>query len=150
MEKPLWKIEAFKTAAGNAIIQQWFWDELTIEERDKLRDRMIYLTSVGRHLWQEPYFKSFGDIGEVRAKVQRGALRVYGYFPSDKNTFVFLNGVIKKTDKDNQGVDTAEKRLKRLKNGEGDTHGFDFEERTTRETSPRAQDPDANGGIEPL
>ena len=79
----------------------------------------------------EPRFKWFGDIGEVRKNVSTGALRVYGYFPEDLSVFVFLLGVVKKTSKDREGVDAARTRLKRLKNGNGDTHEFDFEERTT-------------------
>ena len=131
MEKPLWRIEGFVTAAGNPVVQSWYWDEIGIEERDAIRDRMRYLVYVKRHLWMEPRFKWFGDIGEVRKNVSTGALRVYGYFTEDLSVFVFLLGVVKKTSKDREGVDAARTRLKRLKNGNGDTHEFDFEERTT-------------------
>ena len=70
MEKPLWKIEGFITAAGNPVVQSWYWDEIGIEERDAIRDRMKYLVNVKKNLWMEPRFKWFGDIGEVRKSLR--------------------------------------------------------------------------------
>lgn len=150
MEKPLWKIEGFITAAGNPVVQSWYWDEIGIEERDAIRDRMKYLVNVKKSLWMEPRFKWFGDIGEVRKSVSAGALRVYGYFPDGLPVFVFLLGVVKKTTKDHVGVDVARTRLKRLKNGEGDTHEFNFEERTSPEDSTGQAGQSPIGSVKPF
>jgi phage-related protein len=147
MGKPLWRIEGFVTAAGNSVVQKWFWDEIGVEVRDALRDRMNYLMAVEKHPWMEPGFKWFRDIGEVRKRVSTGALRVYGYFPDDSNTFVFLHGVVKQKTKDREGVETARKRLKRLKNGEGSTHEFNFKERTPSADSTGQEDQSSIGGI---
>jgi phage-related protein len=150
MEKSLWRIEGFVTAAGNPVVQSWYWDEIGIEERDALRVRMNYLTSIEKHLWKEPLFEWFGDIGEVKKRVSTGALRVYGYFPDDSNTFVFLFGVVKKKTKDREGTELARKRLKRLKNGEGETHEFNFEERTSPANSAGQESQSSTGGIQPF
>jgi hypothetical protein len=120
MGTPLWKIEGFETAAGNRVVEDWFWDDIDEDERDALRDRMGYLTITPRHLWKEPRFKWFGD------------MRVYGFFPAERpDRFVFLHGVIKKANKDLEGIAVARTRLKRLSRGEGRTHEFDFEKRTS-------------------
>ena len=150
MGKSLWRIEGFVKAAGNRVVQSWYWDEIGIEERDALRDRMGHLTMVEKHLWNGESFKWFGDIGEVRKRVSTGALRVYGYFPDDSNTFVFLFGVVKKKTKDREGTELARKRLKRLKNGEGDTHEFNFEERTSPADSAGQEDQNSTGGIKSI
>jgi len=150
MDKLLWKIEGFVTAAGNPVVQEWYWDEIGIEVRDALRDRMNYLTTVEKHLWKKPLFEWFGDIGEVKKRVSTGALRVYGYFPDDSNTFVFLHGVVKNKTKDHEGTDLAKMRLKRLKNGEGSTHEFNFEERASSEDSTGQKDQGPTGGIKSI
>lgn len=150
MEKPLWKIEGFVTAARNAVVQSWYWDEIGIEERDAIRDRMGYLVYVKKNLWMEPRFKWFGDIGEVRKSVSTGALRVYGYFPDGPPVFVFLLGVVKKKTKDRDGVNSARTRLNRLKNGQGDTHEFNFEERTPPEDSTGQAGESPIGSVKPF
>jgi hypothetical protein len=150
MEKPLWRIEGFVTAAGNRVVQKWYWDEIGIEERDALRDRMSHLANAPKHLWKEPLFEWFGDIGEVKKRVSSGALRVYGFFPDESNTFVFLLGVVKKKTKDREGMELARTRLKRLKSGEGDTHEFDFEERASPEDSPGQEGQNPIGSVEPF
>src|ERR1039458_6580238 len=113
MGRPLWRIDGFVTAAGNRVVQEWFWDELQVEGGDALRDRMNYPTNVGKNLWQPPYFDWFGDIGEVRKHISSGALRVYGFFSEEPHLFVFLHGVVKKKTKDREGIDLARLRLKR-------------------------------------
>jgi hypothetical protein len=63
---------------------------------------------------------------------------------------VFLHGVVKKTTKDREGVDVARTRLKRLKNGDGDTHEFDFEERASPEDSTGQEGESPIGSVEPF
>ena len=128
MVKPLWSFEGFVTEALNRVVQGWYWDDIGIDERDDIRDRVNHLGNVERHLWKEPHFKFLGEIGEIRKKRPNGALRIYGYF-SNPHVFVFLNGTLKKTNHDKQGMDTALMRLKKLKQGTGTTHEFDFEEK---------------------
>ncbi|MHB1700944.1 MAG: hypothetical protein ACYCSN_12595 [Acidobacteriaceae bacterium] len=131
MGKPLWTFEGFVTDALNQVVQDWYWDELTIDERDLIRDRIAHLENVKGHLWKEPYFEDFGDIGEIKKKsTPRGALRIYGVRRG--NIFLMLNGVLKKTKKDSIGTELARKRLKRLMNGQGSTHGFNFKEKSDR------------------
>jgi hypothetical protein len=141
MSKPHWTFEGFVTDAGNRVVQQWFWGDIGSDERDDIRTRIGYIENIERNLWKEPHFKSFGDIGEIRKKTPGGALRIYGYFPKERpHVFVFLYGDMKKSDKDKQGVETARLRLKKLQQGRGTTHGFDFEEESVGEVSPEQDD----------
>ena len=66
---------------------------------------------------------------------------MYGYFPSgERHSFVFLLGLYKSADNDRKGKNIAKARLKLLRQGKGNTHEFDFEERITSEDSQGAQD----------
>lgn len=138
MSKPLWRFEGFVTAAGNRVVEDWYWG-LDVDDRDNIQDLVNYLGNVERHLWQEPRFKSLGDIGEIRKKTDHGALRVYGCFRDEPHVFVFLNGELKKTNKDNQGMDAARLRLKKLNQKVGTTHEFDFEKEPTRTNPPESE-----------
>ena len=129
MGKSLWTFRGYTTDAGNQIVQEWF-DSLLLEDRELLRDRINYLSNIERHLWIRPSFdKLDDDLNEVR----RGSIRIYGYFPSDRHVFVFLNGVHKDTSNDRSGKSVALKRLKLLRRGIGGTHEFDFEEKLDQE-----------------
>lgn len=89
MAASLWTFEGFVAARGRRVVQQWYHDDLSEDDRDGLRDRLTYLANTPRHLWQEPRFNYFGDgHGEIRG---RGALRIYGCFRDDEH-FLFLNG----------------------------------------------------------
>lgn len=151
MEKPPpWRVDGFVTAAGNRVVQNWYWDEIGLEERDAIRDRMAHLANLKKELWKEPYFEWFGDIGEVKKRVTGGALRVYGYFSDDRGSFVFLYGVVKKKTKDSEGIEKARTRLKRIKNGQGGEHEFDFEEKPATEDSEGTQSSGADGSLESI
>ncbi len=63
MSAPPWNFEGYVTAAGNRIVQDWFWNEANDEERGALRDRANYLANLKKTLWMEPYFKWFGKQG---------------------------------------------------------------------------------------
>jgi hypothetical protein len=129
MGTPLWMFEGFVTAAGNRVVEDWYWDEIVRDDRESIRDIANYLANYKKTLWVEPRFKNLGDIGEIRKGTDHGALRVYGEFHEQWAAFVFLNGELKKTTRDKQGIEKARLRSKRLKQGEGTTHGFDFEKR---------------------
>jgi hypothetical protein len=135
MGKPLWMFEGFITAAGNRVVEDWYWDEIVQDDRESIRDIANYLANYKKTLWVEPRFKNFGDIGEIRKKTDHGALRVYGEFHDLRAAFVFLNGELKKTTKDKQGIEKARLRSKRLRRGEGTTHEFNFEKRFGGEAS---------------
>jgi hypothetical protein len=150
MSAPPWKFEGFVTAAGNPVVQEWFWADADDDERDALRDRVNYLSNLKRTLWQEPAFKWFGTYGEIRKSVPRGALRVYGLFAEERDAFVFLHGHVKNIKKDAQGMDTAQRRLGRLRNKEGSTHEFNFEDKPTEENSKGKGREGEISGVEPV
>lgn len=150
MGKPLWRFEGFITAAGNRVVQDWYWHEIGIDDREDIRDVVNYLANVERHLWQEPRFKSLGDIGELRKKTDHGALRVYGCFRDELYLFVFLNGELKKANKDRQGIETARLRMKKLNQKVGTTHEFDFEEESAGTNPQESAGQGAASGEQPI
>lgn len=148
MDNIEWRIEGVETSAGNCVVQKWYWNDLNDDERDAIRDRINYLTKLPRTLWKEPPFKWFGEVGEVRIRTSKGPLRIYGYFPSDANVFVFLDGRYKEKDKDRSGKKTVEQRLKSLQKGTGRTHEFDFEDKSGEE-GPEVEDlQDTDGTVQ--
>ena len=129
MGQSLWTFEGFRTANGNGVVQEWFWGEIDDEGRDAIRDRVTYLALLERHLWKEPHFKRLdSDLGEIRTKTSRGALRVYGFFRIAHH-FLFLSANYKSVNNDRVGKNAAKDRLKRFRQGLGDFHEFDFEDR---------------------
>jgi hypothetical protein len=70
MDKPpLWTFRGYMTEAGNSLVQEWFYGELSIDERDLIRDRVNHLKYLERHLWRRPAFdKLEDDLNEVRIK----------------------------------------------------------------------------------
>jgi hypothetical protein len=151
MSAPPWQIEGYVTPAGNRAVQEWFWDDWECGEdgRNAIKTRMSYLVNLPKTLWKKPEFEWFGDIGEVRKSIQRGALRVYGFFPDDAR-FVFLLGNLKKKNKDQDAVRVARKRLRQITKGEGSTHEFVFTERTTESATERTPRQSSDGGGEPF
>ncbi len=127
----VWTFEAYETDAGNRIVQEWYWEEICLDDRDLIRDRIRYLKNVGRHLWKEPYFESMGELGEIKKRsTPRGALRIYGCF-REGAVFLFLHGVLKKARKDKKGINTSKLRLRKLQAEVGRSHEFEFKERST-------------------
>jgi hypothetical protein len=135
-----WRFEGYVTEAGARVVENWFWREANEDERNALRLRVAYLANLKKSAWQMPPFAWFGEYGEIRKPVPRGALRVYGFFDEDRGVFVFLHGTVKKVNKDRQGMECAEQRLKRLRRGRGSTHEFDFE------NEPAQKNPDGEEG----
>jgi hypothetical protein len=138
MDKPpLWTFRGYTTEAGNSLVQEWFYEELGIEERDSIRDRINYLKDIERHLWIRPSFdKLEDDLSEIRIKTRAGPIRMYGYFPSgERHCFVILLGLYKSADNDRKGKNIAKDRLRLLRQEKGNTHEFSFEERVSSENS---------------
>jgi hypothetical protein len=141
MDKPpLWTFEGFVTAAGNRVVEDWYWDEIGQDDRDSIEDILNYLVTYKKSLWVEPRFKNLGDIGEIRKRTDHGALRVYGEFDESRSTFIFLHGELKKNTSDRQGIEKARSRSKMLRQGKGTTHGFDFQKRTADEVTEGSGD----------
>jgi hypothetical protein len=134
----LWTFEGFVTPAGNRLVDDWFHNQLSEDDRDFVRDRINYLKDIERHLWKRPGFdKLDGELNEIRKDIPgNGTIRIYGYFPPGKrHCFVLLEGRYKGKKNDKSGKRIAEDRLKQIKKGEGNTHEFDFEERVSAEDS---------------
>jgi hypothetical protein len=130
MSKTLWKFRGYTTAAGNRVVQDWYYDELDEDDRDLIRYRINHLANIERHLWKEPGFKYLDkDLSEIRRQSSAGALRLYGNFPEDRHTFTLLHGVYKQASNDKIGKGIALARLKLLRQKIGTTHEFDFEEK---------------------
>ena len=138
MGKSLWSFRGYVTDAGARAIQRWYWDDLDIDERDLIRDRVNRLKDVERHLWGKPGFAPLGEgLHEVRRDTRAGPIRMYGFFPSDRHHFTILSADHKKVKNDKAGKKIAMDRWKLLRRGIGSTHELDFEEEFSREDSPR-------------
>jgi hypothetical protein len=152
MDKPLWTFRGYTTDAGNRLVQEWFHERLSIDDRDLIRDRIRHLKEIERHLWIRPGFdKLDDDLNEIRIKTPAGPIRIYGYFPpGERHCFTLLHGLYKTANNDKAGKRVARERLKLLKQGIGDTHEFDFEERTSSEDSSGQEDQGSTGSIKSL
>jgi hypothetical protein len=150
MDKPLWTFRGYTTDAGNSLVQVWFHENLSIDDRDLIRDRIRYLKEVERHLWIRPRFdKLEDDLNEIRIKAPAGPIRIYGYFPpGERHCFTLLHGLYKTVDNDRAGKRVARERLKLLKQGIGGTREFNFEERTSPEDSAGQEGQGSASGIE--
>jgi hypothetical protein len=139
---PLWTFRGYTTEAGNSLVQEWFREELSVDERDLIRDRIGYLQYVERHLWRRPSFdKLEDDLNEIRIKTKAGPIRIYGCFQDDqRHCFTMLHGLYKSADNDRKGKKVASDRLRLLRQKKGSTHEFDFEEGTPPEDSEGAKD----------
>lgn len=137
MSEPLWTFEGFVTDAGTRIVEHWYHEELSVDERDLIRDRIRYLQNVERNLWRRPGFDKVKDeIHEIRKDTSTGWIRIYGYFhPQKRHCFVLLHGHDKDDKNDKPGKRMASDRLKLLRQGKGRTHEFSFEERPAGKNS---------------
>lgn len=117
---------------GVLIVQEWYWQDLTVEDRDHIRDRVSKLENLERAAWRRPGFDQLNDgLCEIRKTTPSGIIRIYGYFPSERYHFVLLYGHYKKVDNDRKGKRIAVTRLKLLKQKTGGRHEFEFEEESS-------------------
>lgn len=129
MGNVLWVFEGFVTSSGNRLVQDWYWQELTIDDRDYIRDRISKLENLERINWRRPGFdKLDSGLCEIQKTTPSGEMRIYGYFPPERHHFVLLHGHYKKVNNDKKGKGIALKRLKTLKAKIGGTHEFNFQE----------------------
>jgi hypothetical protein len=126
IEKWLWRFLGFQTLAGNQPVQDWF-DGLDDDARNDLLDTLGDLQVLPNHLWLRPKFDQLeDDISEIVGWTASDELRIYGYFPGQRQTYTFLHGKSKKVGNDKQGKRTAKERLKLLRRNEATTHEFKF------------------------
>ncbi len=131
MGNKLWTFDGFVTDAGTAIVQEWYWQDLTLDDRDYIRDRISKLENVERTAWRRPGFdKLDDDLCEIQKTTPSGVIRIYGYFPPERHHFILLYGHYKKATNDKKGKRIALGRLKLLKQKIGGIHEFKFEERS--------------------
>jgi hypothetical protein len=125
-----WVFHGYVTPAGNPTVQKWF-NDLEDEEKDAVKDVLIYLRVSPRHWWTKPQFDSFDpDLSEIRITVNvlKRIYRVYGTFwpKSARYSYTFLIGKNKKVDNDRRGKREAIDRLRELRTGEASVKQFEF------------------------
>jgi hypothetical protein len=127
----------FVSEAGGKLVQDWF-DALSIEDRDEIRDTVNYLVATPITEWKRPEVDKVNHpLVEIRCKGQAGnAIRIYGAFSQDvRARFVILNATTnKKKSHDKEAQELAKKRLKSIKSGKASIHEFSFEERSDRQS----------------
>ena len=126
-----WTFYGYRTQAGTRDVQDWF-DKLSDEEKDEVRDTLGYLRRIPSHLWSKPEFDSLGEgLSEIRFKVNtlKRTYRIYGRFwPGQRHSYTFLLGTIKKVKNPKKDIAKARRRQDQVKRGEVKVHEFEFEE----------------------
>lgn len=134
-----WTFLGFESPMEGHPVQSWF-DALPEEEKDEIRDTLVYLEKITDRRWPEASFDPLlgaGGISEVKIAefrglrdgvVQRITLRIYGFFgPNDhKRSYTFLHGTDKKVRNDTKGKGVGKRRLDELFRGEATVHKFSF------------------------
>lgn len=96
-----WKVEFYQRESGNIPVME-FLLSLSPKMRAKAYSEIELLKEHGIYL-KEPYVKSikgeqYKGIYELRIKLGSDASRIF-YFTYHRDTFVLLNGLLKKTNK---------------------------------------------------
>jgi len=128
-----WRFLGYESDDEARPVQIWY-DSLSPEARDEIRDLCQWLQVVTDKQWREPGFKDLpgaGGISEIRPddiRTQDGnfTYRVYGYFGPDEHEYTLLHGTLKLERNDRNGKRIARERLGRLKRKEARTHEFNF------------------------
>lgn len=132
-----WSFLGFKSLTEGEPVQVWF-DALSDDEKDVIRDTLVYLENTTDRLWPKESFDPLvgaGGISEVKfaefrdlrnGEIQRITLRIYGFFgPRDRKcSYTFLHGTDKKVRNDRQGKSIGKRRLDELLRGEATVHEF--------------------------
>ena len=97
----MWKVELYQRENGDIPVME-FLLSLTAKMRAKAYSEIELLSEHGIYL-REPYVKpikgeQYKGIYELRIKLGSDASRIF-YFTYQRNTFVLLNGFLKKTNK---------------------------------------------------
>jgi len=87
MGKPLWTFEGFRTDGGNSVVQKWYWDELTIDERDDIRDRIAYLGMIEKIYGENHTSNGLMKLGRYGRKHPEA---LYGFTATVRKRRMFL------------------------------------------------------------
>jgi hypothetical protein len=117
----LWRFYGYVTPAGNREVQNWF-DGLSEEEADEVKDGLRYLQLLPRDLWRRPEFDQLdSDISEVRFRVsgRNIQLRLYGSFwpERQRNVYTFLLGKKQKGNERSQGKEGSRESARQTPEG---------------------------------
>ena len=132
-----WTFLGFESLKEGRPVQTWF-DGLPEEEKDEIRDTLVYLEKIIDRRWPEASYDPLsgaGGISEIKVPefrrlrhglVQRITLRIYGFFGpnSQKSAYTFLHGTDKKVRNDTKGKSIGKRRLDELLRGEATVHRF--------------------------
>jgi len=127
-----WVFLGFESPKEGQPVQFWF-DNLTEEHRDAIKDQLAFLQVTPRAIWEEPFFDPLiGEegISEIRFVPIKSLLakfyyRIYGFFGAEEEeTYKFLHATNKKSRNDRHGKKIAKRRLRELQNGEAELHPF--------------------------
>jgi len=135
-----WAFFGFESSAEGCPVQAWF-DALCEEDKDAIRDTLVYLENIIDRPWPEQSFNPLpgaGGVSEIRIPefrglrnglVQRITLRIYGLFgPRDrKRSYTFVHGTDKKVRNDTKGKSTGKRRFDEILRGEATVHKFNVE-----------------------
>ncbi len=130
-----WTFLGFESAKEGQPVQVWF-NNLSLDHRDEVKDRLAYLQVTPRSDWDEPFFDPLegeGGISEIRfdpIKCVRGKFyyRIYGFFaPEEEESYNFLHVTNKKSRNDRHGKAIAKRRLRELQDGDAKRHKFDLD-----------------------
>lgn len=111
-----WKINFYSEASGNQPVKKWLLG-LEVKTKAKIFKNLEMLSEFNLTL-KAPYVKPLEDkLYELRTKDSKGIYRII-YFAYKEQTFILLNGFIKKTQATpRKEIDLAKKRMKEVKNG---------------------------------
>ncbi|MGA2182007.1 MAG: hypothetical protein ABSH47_03185 [Bryobacteraceae bacterium] len=125
-----WTFYGFQTKANGRVVQEWF-NALSDEEKDEVRDTLGYLQHLNLREWKYPKYEPLGD-GISSFRFQPGVLniwiRIYGSFwpPKVRFSYTLLYGGNKKVRNDTHGKKEALRRKRLLEQGEATVHEFKF------------------------
>ena len=123
-----WTFLGFETSQKNRLVQSWF-DGLSEDVRDEVRDIFTYLQVAAITEWKRPRFSLLDDgVSEIRFSCNSITYRIYGCFwPENlKQSYTLLHGTEKKVRNDIHGKKLAKDKLGQLKRREATTHQFEF------------------------
>jgi hypothetical protein len=143
MEKPPQvQFAGYVSEAGGLLVQDWY-DGLTVEERDEIKDTLNYLVSIPITDWRRPEVdKVASPIVEIRCKATKTnhMIRLYGVFDSNvRARFIILHATeAKKRGSDQKAQKLALKRTVAVNSRKVSTHEFSFQERTPEQDQEKS------------
>lgn len=139
---PQVQFAGYVSEAGGCLIQDWY-DGLTVEERDEIKDTLNYLVSIPITEWRRPEVdKVVSPIVEIRCKAPKlnHTIRLYGVFDENiRARFIILHATeSKKKASDKTAQKLALKRVASVNSRKASTHEFSFQERPPEQNQERS------------